>query len=84
MLSLYSSNGRMNVVYIVSSDFLSSLNFSFLIILILYPALSLYSLCVDASCNRLTGIDPVFVGFNFLDLHISIYSGACCIVFNFL
>ena len=34
MLSPYSSNGLMNVVYIVSSDFLSSLNFSFLIILI--------------------------------------------------
>ena len=40
MLSPYSSNGLMNAVYIVSSDFISSLNFSFLIILILYHALS--------------------------------------------
>ena len=40
MLSPYSNNGLMNVVYIVSSDFLSSLNLSFLITLILNHALS--------------------------------------------
>ena len=40
MLSPYSSNGLVNVVFIVSSDFLSSLNFSFHFILILNHAVS--------------------------------------------
>ena len=40
MLSPYSNSGLINAMYMVSSDFLSSLNFNFLIALILNHAFS--------------------------------------------
>ena len=50
----YFSNGLMNVMSIVSNDFLSSLNLSYLIILILAMLYLLYNLCVNANFNNLT------------------------------
>ena len=45
MLSPYSNSGLINAMYMASSDFLSRLNFNFLITLILNHAFSVICLC---------------------------------------